>query len=265
MKFKSILTEILNEAYTSYDEKQAYIKSQTLLGHRIVNTFSNEIDHWYEKMVGFILDNGFMLVVKGINSHNDDTGKYIMGSSGSIIYDHENWLDYDDDARKENDINPYGIDTAEEFEAAKANAIFPNRKELAKFVKLMKDQVKFKGGFDNMITGEDTFAIEPKQVNLERYNDFSFNYLYDVYKYEKSDIKNERYGNFISIWFTTEGDIWHKKTISLMISYSLNNMGKLVGKPNINISQTVGAFSRLEDIKTNVLDGLVKDILKQLK
>jgi hypothetical protein len=208
-----------------------------------------------------------MLVVNGITSYNEKIGKYIQDGRGSIIYDHEYWLDHDDDARKENDIKPYGIDTAEGFEAAKANAIFPNRKELAKFIKLMKymDEVKFTGGFDNVITGEDSLATEPKQIDVEKYKGQTVYRFRDVFTCTEASYKNEKHWDSVMLTFTNGGVGWDMERYVIFMHLSFNKMGKLERKPGVSINYAGTPFSELKEDKTDIFKDIIKDILKQLK
>ena len=266
MKFKKVLTEMLNDPDISWEDKQNYIKSQTLLGHRVVDTFSNEIDAMYQKELGFVLDNDYKIVVNGFTDYSEKSGKFILGSNGAIVYDHLDTWAHDEDVHKSNNMLTY-ISTAEDFAEAKANAIFPNRKELNKFVKLLKyaERIQFKGDFSKIITGEDNFASEEKQIDLERYKDFTFQYHDKVYIYAEGKVENKYGGSIVLTFKSEDDDVWSQETIHFYMHYEINNMGRLDGKPRISISHRFGGFSEFTDITTNVLDGLVKDILKQLK
>jgi hypothetical protein len=266
MKFKKVLTEMLNETDLSWEDRENYVKSQNLLGHRIVGTYSNEIDEMYQKELGFILDNDCKIVINGFTGYSEKTGKFIHGSRGNIIYDHLDGYAHDEDLYKTNDIDPY-ISTPERFAEEKEKAIFPNRKELNKFLKLLKyaENIQFKGNFDKVITGEDNFATEMKQIDLERYKDFTFEYRGLVYKYIEGNVEN-KYSSSIIITFKSEDEnMWSQETIHFYMNYQTNSMGRLDGKPRVSISHRPGGFSDFSDIKTNVLDPLVKDIIKQIK
>ena len=266
MKFKKVLTEILNETDLSWEDRENYIKSQTLLGHRIVGTYSNEIDEMYQKELGFILDNDCKIVIDGFTGYSEKTGKFIHSSHGKIIYDHLDGYGHDEDLYKTNSIDPY-ISTPERFAEEKDNAIFPNRKELNKFLKLLKyaERIQFKGNFDKVITGEDNFATEEKQIDLERYKDFTFEYHGKVYKYDKGEVEKEYSSSIVITFKSDDEDIWSQENIHLYMYYQMNNMGRLQEKPRVSISHRLGGFSEFRDIKTNVLDPLIKDIIKQLK
>lgn len=267
MKFKKVLTELLSEGYISWDEKRAFIKSQTLLGHAIIDTYSNEIDSMNQKELGFILDNDCKIVIDGFTDFNEKANKWVLGNYGDIIYDHLDSWGNDEDVHKANSFDPYAK-TAEAFEEAKAKAIFPNRKELNKFIKLLKymDEIQFKTTFDKVITGEDSFGLGVNKINIENYKNFTFDYHYKTYAYDKGEAKFDDWGGSAYITFkSNDEDMWSQESISFHMFFKLNAMGKLEGKPNISISHRYGGFSDFKDIKTDVLDGLIKDILKQLK
>lgn len=267
MKFKKVLTELLSEGYISWDEKRAYILSQSILGHKIVDFYDNEIDEMYEKMVGFVLDNGYMIAISGINSYNEKTGKYIVGGSGSVVYEHQYWWEHDDEVRKENRINPYGIDTPEGFAEAKANAIFPNKKELSNFIKLMKylDRVQFKGGFENMVTGEDSFNTEPKHIDVEKYKGQTVYRYRDVFTCTEADFKNDKHHDRVTLTFTNGKEGWDMERFLIFIYFSFNSMGKLSEKPDVSINYAGTPFSELKEYKTDIFKDIIKDILKQVK
>ena len=98
-----------------------------------------------------------------------------------------------------------------------------------------------------------------------RYKDLTFQYHDKVYKYAEGKVDNKYGGTIIFIFKSEDDDVWSQETINLYMHYEINNMGRLDGKPRISISHRFGGFSEFTDITTNVLDGLVKDILKQLK
>lgn len=250
---KKLIKKLLRE---NLETTQSPI-GQEILGYKITDIYRNEADRPYDKVVGFLLNGNILLGLKGLE-YNEDIGKYIVDKSTKIIYD--------DDAESKYMINDLysNIYNPEDIERYTQNAIFNNKRELTKFYNLLKYPnlyLLFKTTFKNVIT-KDAIAKPNKKIDTDKYKDYTFTYRNNEYILDNIDNED----NGISLRFKTKNhNEFLVEHILLNISYQKNPLGQMVKKPSISISH-MGIFpSKYEDIKTNVLDPLINDILKQIK
>jgi hypothetical protein len=248
---KKLIKKLLRE---NLEATQSPI-GQEILGHKITDIYRNEADRPYDKVAGFLLDGHIILGLKGLE-YNEDIGKYIVDNNTKIIYE-------DETEYMLNDLYP-NIYNPEDIERHTQNAIFNNKRELTKFYNLLKYPnlyLLFKTTFKNVVT-KDAIAKPAKEIDTDRYRDYTF--IYKNKEYTLNNIVNK--DGSISLDFKTkDSNQSFTEHISLYISYEKNPLGQMRMKPRVSISH-MGSFpSKYEDIKTNALDPLINDILKQIK
>jgi hypothetical protein len=238
------------------DNKQTVV-GQKILGKRINYLSNNEASSAYEKEVGFILDGDIFLGLKDLE-YNEDKGVYVVDNNTKIVYYND-----DEDLWLYNNLKPYKFD-----DESIAEAIFPNKKELDRFYKLLKNNgvydLQFKTNFNNVITKDS--KINKPSINIDKYKDFTFNYGMNDFYFADGEVDLDDDRGFIKISFENKTEsLYNKESISLYIHYTLSPLGKLSEKPSVDIYYYSSFMSKGSKVKIDKLNPVIKDILKNLK
>jgi hypothetical protein len=127
------------------------------------------------------------------------------------------------------------------------------------------DRVQFSGGFENMVTGEDSFATEPKQIDVEKYKGQTVYRYRDIFTCTEANFKNDRSSDRVTLTFTNGKEGWDMERFLIFIYFRFNKMGRLEEKPDVSINYAGTPFSELKEEKTDIFNDIIKDILKQVK